>query len=87
MATWTDEIRKVEENHSDNSCIVTTLYDLVAAVEDTVTDDEEAWVVPIVVHLLRAGHVRFLRPLPDHDCPWDEAAPSWMANDMVGVAV
>ena len=44
--------------------IVTTLYDLIAALHDSIAPGEEALVTAAVVHLLHSGRVKFLgRPL------------------------
>jgi hypothetical protein len=40
--------------------IVSTLYDLMSAMQDVVASDEEALVVTAVVHLLRAKRIVFL---------------------------
>ena len=40
--------------------IVTTLYDLMAALQGTVEPGEEALVVPTVLYMLRAGRVTWL---------------------------
>ena len=39
------------------SCLTTTFYDLIAALQDVVGPDEDALVVATVVHLLRAGQL------------------------------
>ena len=44
--------------------IVTTLYDLIIALHESIEPGEEDLVTTAVVHLLNAGHVKFLdRPL------------------------
>jgi hypothetical protein len=44
--------------------LVTTLYDLIAALHESIEPGEEDLVTTAVVHLLNAGHVKFLdRPL------------------------
>jgi len=40
-----------------------TLYDLVAALQDTVEADEETYIVPIITQWLRSGRLRFHRDL------------------------
>jgi hypothetical protein len=47
------------------------LYDLLAAVQDAIEPGEEDMVVPIVAHLLRAGHARFLRD-GDRELLWHD---------------
>ena len=41
--------------------LYTTLYDLIAAVDEAIEPGEEDVVTPIVAHVLRAGHAHFLR--------------------------
>ena len=41
--------------------IYTDLYDLIAAVQESLEPGEEAYVTPIVTHLLRDGHAHWLR--------------------------
>jgi hypothetical protein len=53
--------------------VYTTLYDLIAAVNDAVDPGEEDVVAPIVAHLLRAGRAHFLRDV-DVDMLWDDQA-------------
>lgn len=47
--------------HQRSATMTTTLYDLVAAIQAAVEPDQEELVVPIVSHMLHAGHVTFLR--------------------------
>ena len=42
------------------SCLTTTLYDLIAAIQDEVSPDDNALVVATVVHLLRSGRLTWL---------------------------
>jgi hypothetical protein len=58
--------------------VYTTLYDLIAAVQDAIAPGEEASVTPIVAHLLRASHAHFLRDV-DVDMLWADAAPACLA--------
>jgi hypothetical protein len=46
---------------ASRAIVYTTLYDLIAAVGDTIEPSEEDCVAPIVAHLLRAGRAHFLR--------------------------
>ena len=39
------------------TCLTTTLYDLIAALQDIVGPDDDALVVATVVHLVRAGRL------------------------------
>ena len=44
--------------------LVTTLYDLIAALHESIEPGEDDLVTTAVVHLVNAGHVKFLeRPL------------------------
>jgi hypothetical protein len=61
-----------------NTVVYTTLYDLIAAVQDAIAPGEEASVTPIVAHLLRAGHARFLRDV-DVDMLWTDEAPACLS--------
>ena len=39
------------------SCLTTTLYDLIAAMQDGLSPDDDALVVATMVHLLRSGRL------------------------------
>jgi hypothetical protein len=43
------------------SCFTTTLYDLIAALQEGVGPDDDALVVATVVHLLRSGRLTWRR--------------------------
>ena len=64
--------------------VTTTLYDLIAAVHETIEPGEADMVVPIVAHLLRAGHARFLRDV-DREMLGHDQAPAWLASEASGV--
>ena len=49
----------------------TTLYDLIAAVDEAIEPGEEDLVAPIVAHVLRAGRAHFLRDV-DVEMFWDD---------------
>ena len=61
-----------------DTAVYTTLYDLIAAVQDAIAPGEEASVTPIVVHLLHAGQARFLRDV-DVDMLWANRAPAGLS--------
>lgn len=61
MPAVIDDVIALEQEDASESVVYTTLYDLVAAVNDAIAPGEEACVTPIVAHLLRAGQARFLR--------------------------
>jgi hypothetical protein len=42
------------------SAIKTTLYDLLAAIHDTVSPEDDRLAVAVAVHMLRSGRVTFL---------------------------
>ncbi|HEY7493938.1 MAG TPA: hypothetical protein VIH59_22900 [Candidatus Tectomicrobia bacterium] len=50
----------VERKVPSRRRIVTTLYDLIAALQDSSAPGEEALVTAAVVHLLHSGRVKFL---------------------------
>lgn len=41
--------------------VYTTLYDLIAVLNDAIAPGDEAYVTPIVTDMLRVGHARWLR--------------------------
>jgi hypothetical protein len=43
------------------TCLTTTLYDVVAALQTVVKPDEDDLVVAVMVHWLRSGRVTFVR--------------------------
>jgi hypothetical protein len=57
MNALEEYVPAVEEKRTT---VKTTLYDLIAAMQATVEPSEDALVVDTVVHLLRAGRIRFL---------------------------
>ena len=42
------------------SCPITTLYDVIAALQDRLSPDDDALVVATVVHLLQSGQLTWL---------------------------
>lgn len=52
---------RAERQDRAHTVVYTTLYDLIAAVNEVIEPGEEDCVVPIVAHLLRTGQARFLR--------------------------
>jgi hypothetical protein len=57
MNTVEEYVPAIEEKRTT---VKTTLYDLIAAMQETVEPSEDALVVGTVVHLLRTGRIRFL---------------------------
>jgi hypothetical protein len=55
--------RATDASETVASATTTTLYDLIAALQDTVEPDEETYIVPIVTQWLRSGRLRFHRDL------------------------
>jgi hypothetical protein len=56
-----EDVMTPERAGATHTVVYTTLYDLIAAVDAEVEPGEEACVVPLVAHLLCAGHAQFLR--------------------------
>ena len=48
------------------SCLTTTLYDLIAAIQEELSPDDDALVVATVVHLLRSGRLTWLGKSREH---------------------
>lgn len=46
--------------------VETTLYDLITAIREEISPDEEHLVTPIVVHLLNSGCVKFVDGIRHH---------------------
>ena len=42
------------------SCLTTTLYDVIAAIQDELSPDDDTLVVATMVHLLRSGRLTWL---------------------------
>lgn len=63
------------------SGFTTTLYELIAAVGDAVVPDAEVLIAPIVLHVLHAGHARFLRDIDAAAFNRDEVEPFWCTTD------
>ena len=47
-------------------CLTTTLYDVIAAIQDRLSPDDDALVIASVVHLLRAGRLTWLGKVREH---------------------
>jgi len=75
-----------ERAGAPRTVVYTTLYDLIAAVNAEVEPGEEACVVPIVAHLLRAGHAHFLREV-DVERFCTALAPACLQAEALGVPV
>ena len=79
MLAVMDDVTASERADTSGTIVYTTLYDLIASVNDAIALGEEACVVPIVAHLLRMGHARFLRDV-DVDRLWVEAPTDYPAK-------
>ena len=71
MSAMIDHVTAPERARATRSVVYTTLYDLIAAVNDAIAPGEEACVTPMVAHLLCTGHARFLRDV-DTEMLWTE---------------
>jgi hypothetical protein len=59
-----EDITAIDVEAPSQTRIVTTLYNLIAALHDSIAPGEEELVTTAVVHLLRFGRAKFLgRPL------------------------
>lgn len=54
-------VERAEGQERAHTVVYTSLYDLIAAVNEAIAPGEEDCVVPIVAHILRTGQARFLR--------------------------
>ena len=61
--------------NTTRAVVYTTLYNLIAAVDDAIEPGEEDCVAPIVAHLLRAGHARWLRKV-NEEMLWTAPEPT-----------
>lgn len=75
-----------ERAETTRPVVSTTLYDLIAAVNEAIAPGEEDLTVPIVVHLLRAGRARLLCD-SDVDMRGDDQAPAGLAAEQSCVLV
>jgi len=55
------------DEETQQRSIRTTLYDLIAAISDEVSPEEEGLVVATVMYLQCTGRIRFLRPVGNLD--------------------
>ena len=69
-----------EHAETTRPVVLTTLYDLIAAVDDAIAPGEEDVVAPIVAHVLRAGRANFLRDV-DVAMVWDDQDPARLAAE------
>ena len=69
-----------ERAETTRPVVSTTLYDLIAAVDEAIEPGEEDLMVPIVAHLLRAGRAHFLRDV-DVEMLWDDQAPACLEEE------
>jgi hypothetical protein len=65
-----------EREGATRTVVYTTLYDLIAAVDEAIEPGEENFVTPIVARLLRAGRAQFLSHVDhvDIEMLWDDQA-------------
>ena len=64
-----DELAQVGtrmQGEATPSCLTTTLYDVIAAMQDGLNPDDDALVVATVVHLLRSGRLTWLGKASGH---------------------
>ena len=75
MPAVVDQDRTAFEGQAQGRmCIVTTLYDLITALYESIEPGEENLVTAAVVHLVNAGHIKRLdRPLYDAESIPQEA--------------
>lgn len=66
LAAISPDRSAVEEDTPSQTPIITTLYDLIAALSAASAPGEEGLITAAVTHLCHAGRLRFL-PLP-HTC-------------------
>jgi hypothetical protein len=66
--------------NTTRAVVYTTLYNLIAAVDDAIEPGEEDCVAPIVAHLLRAGRAHFLHDV-DVDMLCDNQAPACLEEE------
>ena len=56
----------MSSNPDHHTMIETTLYDLISALSDELDSEEEDLILPIVVHLLNSGRIRFIEGLQQY---------------------
>ena len=64
-----DELAQVGmrmQGEATPSCLTTTLYDLIAAIQDELSPDDDTLVVATVVHLQRSGRLTWLGKDSEH---------------------
>jgi hypothetical protein len=61
MPAVMDERPALARESTTRTVVYTTLYDLIAALNDAIAPGDEAYVAPLVADLLHAGHARWLR--------------------------
>lgn len=69
-----------ERAGATRTVVYTTLYDLIAAVDEAIEPGEEDCVVPVVTHLLRAGRAQFLNYV-DTETLWAEPDTACLAEE------
>ena len=69
-----------ERAGATRTVVSTTLYDLIAAVDEAIEPGAEDFVTPIVAHLLRAGRAQFLSNI-DMEMLWDDQAPACLEEE------
>jgi hypothetical protein len=80
MPAMIDDVTTPERARVTRSVVHTTLYDLIAAVNEAIEPGEEAYVTPVVAHLLRAGHARFRRDVTE-EMLWIEPLPDCLSTE------
>lgn len=80
MYAVTSDRMAPERAGATRTIVYTTLYDLIAAVDEAIEPGEEDFVTPIVTHLLRAGRAQFLSNV-DMAMLWDDQAPACLEEE------
>jgi hypothetical protein len=81
MPARIDHVTAPARTGATRTVVSTTLYDLIAAVQDAIEPGEEAYVPAVVAHLLRTGHARFLSDVDVDTFADDDALADLPAED------
>jgi hypothetical protein len=68
MTNWSEKAHEGTGLHEvvTPSCLITTLYDVIAAIQDGLNPDDDAFVVATMMHLLRSGRLTWRGKIRAH---------------------
>ena len=80
MTDMTSDTPTADTPVSHRMSTATTLFDLIAGLQDQAPDEADGFITDTVTRLCQARWLRWLRPSEDDDGLCSERAPEWRGN-------